>query len=149
MRPRNDEVSLWLTTLYWYTIVGAGAAGLLVLLAPTTFVTAFGLPLQDPFVLGVTGSLFVGSGAAAAVGVRAPRRFAPIFLVQCGYKTAWLLAVFLPRLLRADVLPLYAWLFAAAFASYVVLDIVVIRSEGLLRPRREDRRTMPGRAATL
>lgn len=117
--------TLWLKVLYWYTVLGAGAAGLWVLLAPGSFAAAFGMPPQDPYILGVAGGVWLGSGVVAAVGLRAPLVFAPIFLIQLGYKSLWLVAVFLPHGLRGD-LPGYSWMLAAIFASYVVLDLVAI-----------------------
>jgi hypothetical protein len=111
--------------LYWYTILGAGAVGLWVLLLPRTFATAFGMPAQDPFILGVAGGAWLAFGIIAAVGLRSPLAFAPIFLVQLGYKVLWLAGVFLPQALRGT-LPLYAWVLAGIFASYIVLDLVAI-----------------------
>jgi hypothetical protein len=83
------------------------------------------MPAQDPFILGVAGGAWLAFGIIAAVGLRSPLAFAPIFLVQLGYKVLWLAGVFLPQALRGT-LPLYAWVLAGIFASYIVLDLVAI-----------------------
>lgn len=114
-----------LKCLYWYTILGAGGAGLWLLISPGSFAAGLGMPHQDAFVLGVTGSVWLAFGLVAALGLRAPVAFAPIFLVQLAYKVLWLAVVLVPRLAR-EAPPPYAWLFAAIFASYVVFDLIAI-----------------------
>jgi hypothetical protein len=116
---------VWLKALYWYTLLGAGSIGLWILLAPTTFATAFAMPSQDPFILGVAGSTWLAFAFAAGLGLRSPLAFAPIFLVQLGYKVLWLVAVFLPRVLRGP-LPAYSWVLVVVFASFIVLDLVAV-----------------------
>ncbi len=116
---------VWLRVLYWYTILGAGLAGLCLLLAPAAFARTLRMPEQDPFVLGVAGSLWLAFGVVAVLGLGSPLAFAPIFLVQLGYKTLWLVCIFLPNVFRG-VVPLHSCILAAIFASYVLLDIVAI-----------------------
>ena len=123
---------LWLKVLCWYTVLGAGAVGLWILLAPGSFIAAIGMPGQDPFILGVAGSAWLAFGVVAAVALRSPVAFAPIFLVQLGYKLLWLAVVFVPQGLRG-ALPLYSWVLAAIFASYLVLDLIAIPFARLIR----------------
>jgi len=113
-----------LKLLYAYTIVGAGIAGLCVLAAPTSFAEAFGVP-SDPYTLGVVGAVSCAFALVAALGLRAPLAFAPVFLVQLAYKSLWIAIVFLPRAIRSSA-PGYAWMLAAVFASYIVLDVIAI-----------------------
>jgi len=130
---RRTDVPLSLKVLYVYTIVGSGLMGVWMLLAPASFAAAFAMPAQDPFVFGVNGSFYAAMGIVAAIGLRSPLTFAPIFLVQLGYKSLWLALVFLPRLARGPI-PAYGWLVAAVFVSYVVLDGVALPFSRLLRP---------------
>jgi hypothetical protein len=125
MKETQDVRMFSLRFLYWYTVLGAGAVGLWVLLSPRTFATAFLMPAQDPFILGVAGCAWLAFGIVAAIGLRSPLPFAPIFLVQLGYKVLWLAGVFLPQSLRGT-LPSYAWVLASVFVSYIVLDLVAI-----------------------
>ena len=71
------------------------------------------------------------------VGLRAPARFAPIFLVQLGYKALWLALVLVPRVVRGPV-PAYAWLMTAVFVTYVVLDLIALPFSRLLEREREE-----------
>src|SRR5205814_1157093 len=72
--------------LYMYTILGAGVAGVWTVLAPSSFVSALGIPAQDPFMFGVVGCVYAAFAVVAALGLRAPLVFAPVFLVQLAYK---------------------------------------------------------------
>ena len=120
----RTDVPSSLKLLYAYTIVGSGL-GVWMLLAPASFAAALAMPAQDPLVLGVNAAVSVAFGVVAAVGLRSPVAFAPIFLLQLAYKSLWLALVFLPRLARGSV-PAYGWLTAALFLSYVVLDCIAI-----------------------
>lgn len=119
------RASAALRFLYLYTIVGAGLVGLWILAAPTSFAGAFGLPDADPYFLGIVGALYAAFAIVAAVGLRRPITFAPVFVLQLAYKALWLGAVFAPRL-DAGAAPTYAWVLAGVFASYVVLDVIAI-----------------------
>ncbi len=125
MRSHKTDVPLSLKILYVYTIVGSGVFGLWMLLAPASVEAAFLMPAQDPFVFGYEASALLAFGVVAAIGLRAPLTFAPVFVLQLVYKSIWLAVVFLPHLARGPV-PLYAWLTAVVFVSYVVLDFVAI-----------------------
>jgi hypothetical protein len=121
-----------LMPLYLYTIVGAGFFGIWMLVAPATVAAAFGLGTFEPYLLGIVGAVNAAFAAIAALGLRAPLRFAPIFLVQLAYKSLWLALVFLPHLVRGAV-PLHGWILALVFASYVVLDVLAIPFRMLAR----------------
>src|SRR5512142_3258863 len=121
----KTDVPLSLRILYAYTIAGSGVFGLWMLLDPASVSAVFGMPAQDPFIFGVQASVFVAFGFVAAIGLRSPLTFAPIFLLQLAYKSLWLAIVFLPRLVRGP-LPAYAWLTAAVCLSYVVLECISI-----------------------
>jgi hypothetical protein len=123
-----------LKALYLYTVIGAGMTGLWALFAPQSFVAAFAIQGADPYLLGMVGAVDAGFAAVALVGLRAPDRFAPVFLLQLVYKSLWLIVVFAPRAVHGAPGP--AWLVAAVFASYVVLDLIALPFASLLvRPR--------------
>ncbi len=120
-----------LKALYIYTIVGAGLFGAWTLLAPASMLAAFAMPAADPYLLGISGAVDAGFGIVAAIGLRAPGKFAPVFLLQLVYKTLWLLLAFVPHAVHGA--PGYAWMIAAVFASYVALDIIALPFAALLR----------------
>ena len=132
---RDAAIAPWLLKpLYVYTIAGSGLFGVWLLVAPSTFAAAFGLSTPDPYLLGIIGAIYAAFGIVAAIGLRAPVRFAPILVMQLVYKTLWLGLVLLPRLVRGPV-SLLGWIFTLIFASYVVLDILALPFRVLLRPR--------------
>lgn len=114
-----------LTLLYLYTIAGAGVMGVWIVLSPSTFLAAMGIPASDPYLLGVVGTVYAAFGICAALGLHAPSRFAPVFVLQLAYKTLWLILVFVPHAVRGDA-PDHAWWLAVVFASYVALDLVAL-----------------------
>ena len=124
MQPQSIRLS-WIKILYFYTLLGAGGFGLLILIAPQFYLQLFAIPAIDPFFLGAIGSVFLAFGVIAAIGLRSPLSFAPIFLVQMAYKVAWFAFVFFPHLLQGSI-PLYAWIMAVIFLSYIILDIIAI-----------------------
>ena len=115
----------WLKFMYIYTIVGAGGFGLGIIFARDALGSALGWPVQDPIVLGITGSVYLAFAILSILGLRSPLKFSPVLLLQLCYKAIWLIAVILP-LLIAGRLPGYAVLTVVIFATYVVGDLVAI-----------------------
>lgn len=114
-----------LKALYLYTLVGSGAIGLWMIVAPNRFLAAFGVPETDLYLLGVVGAVYATFAICSLFGLHAPLRFAPVLLFQLLYKITWLALVFAPHALRGGA-PGYAWLLAAVFASYVVFDLLAL-----------------------
>ena len=115
----------WLKFMYIYTIVGAGASGLGVLLAPKAACAALGWPRQDPVVLGIVGSVYVAFAVVSAFALRSPLKFSPVLVVQLAYKTIWLVGVVLP-LLATGRLPAHAILLLAVYLTYIVGGLIAI-----------------------
>lgn len=130
MMPRTGK-SKWLVAMYLYTAIGAGILGLALLAVPDIVLTLLGMPPQDPPVLGMVGSVYLAFGALSLLGVRAPRLFVPILLLQLTYKTVWLVFVFLPALITGQA-PAYTILLAVVFATYVAGDLIAIPFRDLL-----------------
>lgn len=114
-----------LKVLYVYTLVGAGVFGMWQLVAPASFASAFGLPEPDVYTIGIVGAVYASFALAAAFGLRDPTAVAPVFYLQLAYKTLWLLLVFAPRAIQGTA-PVYAWIFAVVFVTYVVLDLIAL-----------------------
>ena len=120
-----------LKALYLYTILGDVGLGVWLLVAPLGFTTAFGLPESDPYLLGIVGAIYTAFAVGAAFGLFAPMRFVGLVFLQLVYKSLWLGLMFAPRALHGEA-PDYAWLIAAVFASYVVLDLLALPFRRLL-----------------
>lgn len=116
----------WLQAMYGYTVVGAGTAGLAILLAPALVRSALGLPPQDQLIsFGVTGSVYLAFALVSLLGLREPLRFAPVLLLQLVYKVLWVGAVVAPRVLAGD-LPRHAGLPLAVYATFILGDLVAL-----------------------
>lgn len=124
----SDEAKVrrgWLKFMYVYTIVGAGAFGLAIIVAPGAIASALGLPSQEPITFGVTGSVYVAFGLLSVLGLRSPLKFAPVLLLQLCYKLTWFVGVVAP-LLVARQFPAYAAPLTGIFASYIIGDLIAI-----------------------
>ena len=118
-----------LVFMYWYTALGAGFCGLVLLLIPgltQDFIrTLTPFPEQDPFFFGYMGSAYLAFGILAAMGISRPMRFVPVLMLQLVYKSIWLCAVIIPNAVRGEH-PLYAIILAITFATYVIGDLLAI-----------------------
>ena len=115
----------WLKFMYVYTAIVAGAVGVGEIFAPSLVQSVFKMPVQDPVLLGLSGSVFLAFGLAAVAGVRAPLKYCPVLLVELLYKLLWLLGVVAPLALRGEF-PKWATVQVAIFVTFVVGDLVAI-----------------------
>ena len=120
----------WIRLLYALTAFMGLTTGLIILLAPQRFARniigiPYTLPAQDRVVFGLVGGFWFAMGVLALLGLRAPLRFLPIFLVQLIYKTSWYLFVFLPLFIAGDF-PVYGWATAFINALWISLDLKAI-----------------------
>ncbi|MDP9363733.1 MAG: hypothetical protein M3Q10_05815 [Chloroflexota bacterium] len=78
---------------------------------------------QDPVTFGMLGAIWLAIGLLSLVGLRHPLPLAGIFAAQIVYKSIWIVAVALPRLIAgerlAEVVP-----FALFFGAVVVCWLV-------------------------
>jgi hypothetical protein len=125
MAPRFVVRTGWLKLMYLYTVVGAGGFGLGILARPQAMSAALGWPVEEPLAISIAASVYLAFALLSLLGLREPLKFAPVLLLQLGYKTIWLAAVALPLLL-AGRLPTYGLITTAIFASYVIGDLIAI-----------------------
>ncbi|PKN37719.1 MAG: hypothetical protein CVU62_08320 [Deltaproteobacteria bacterium HGW-Deltaproteobacteria-2] len=125
----------WLKLMYWYTILGAGGYGLLIIVAPafvqSTTQCLMPFPAQDPLIFGYMGSAMVAFAILSIFALRAPLRFVPVLMLQLVYKTVWMLGVYIPLVMSGNN-SLYATLLAAIFVIYIIGDLVAIPFSYLL-----------------
>ena len=121
----------WMRLLYVCTALMGISTGLIILLAPDRFArNIIGVPYclpehQDRIVFGLLGSIWLSLGVMALLGLRAPLRFLPIFLVQLVYKTCWFLCVFFPLIIAGEF-PVHGWATAVINAVWMFMDIKAI-----------------------
>jgi len=126
-----------LKIMYLYTAAGAGALGLVMILAPEWLVARCGIPVQDPVVFSIAGSLYAAFGGISLLGLRYPVRMAPILLLQMSYKIIWIIVILLYP--PAPAWPEYAvFLMAAAFLSYIIGDIYAIPFREVFKREKSD-----------
>lgn len=108
----------WLKLMYWYTILGAGGYGLLIIVAPafvqSTTQCLMPFPAQDPLIFGYMGSAMAAFAFLSILALRAPLRFVPVLMLQLVYKIIWMLGVYIPLVMSGNN-SLYATLLAAIF----------------------------------
>jgi hypothetical protein len=122
----------WLKGMYIYTTLGAGLTGLGIILMPETFASICKMPIQDPVIYGIVGSVFLAFGLISIFGLISPLKFAPILLLQMTYKILWFIGVILPTVFRGQ-LHWYAFIFIIIFATYIIGDIIAIPFKYLLK----------------
>jgi flavodoxin/ferredoxin len=138
----------WLKGMYVYTMLGAGSAGIGILVAPDLTRSMLGLPPQDQLIsFGVTGSVYLAFALVSILGLRDPLAYAPILLLQLVYKTVWVGAVVIPRIL-AGTLPGHASLPLAIYGTFILGDVVALPFAWLFsaRARVASARVEPARA---
>ena len=102
--------------MYAANVVGAGLPGLVMTVAPTFAAEQMFAGDQDPVTFGILGAIWLSIGAVSVLGLRDPRRYLGVFVVQALYKTIWIATGALPLVaLRPDVAP-----FAIGFAVVTV-----------------------------
>jgi len=116
----------WLKGMYIYTIIGAGAFGLGIIIMPGVMESIFGWPNQDRILsFGVTGSVYLSFALLSILGLRSPLKFTPILLLQLCYKVVWFIGVVLPILFTGKF-QMYGLLYVVIYASYIVGDLIAI-----------------------
>jgi hypothetical protein len=115
----------WMRFMYAYTIVGAGGFGLGLVFMPQVVKTALGWPGEEPLALSIVGSVYVAFGLLSVLGLRDPVKYAPVLLLQLGYKSVWFIAVALPMIVGGRF-PGYGVVWACVFASYIVGDLIAV-----------------------
>lgn len=115
----------WLKAMYILTIICAGGFGLGIIIMPDVMRSIFGWPVQDPIVLGVTGSVNLSFAFLCVLGLRSPLKFSPILLLELSYKLVWFIGVILPLLFRGKF-PTYAIMYVVIFAIFIIGDMIAI-----------------------
>ncbi len=115
----------WLKGMYIYTIICAGGFGLGIIFMPDVIRSMFGWPVQDPIVLGITGSVYVSFALLSILGLRSPLKFSPVLLLQLGYKVVWFIGVIFPILVTTK-LPSHAIVYVVIFATFIIGDLIAI-----------------------
>ncbi|MHA1439435.1 MAG: hypothetical protein ACTSPD_17830 [Promethearchaeota archaeon] len=123
--PVSEKKIKLLKIMYFYTLIGAGSLGLIMLLAPTLVVNILNLPNYDPILFGVAASVYLAFGILAFFGLRDPLKYLTILFLQLLYKSIWFIGVIIPLLVLGQF-PAYAILFVIIYATYIIGDLIAI-----------------------
>ena len=117
----NTSASVvWMRVMYLIAIVGAGAVGLTMLLAPrlASQYVFVGATQVDNY-LRILAALWLALGVASVLGLFQPIKFSVIFLIQLIYKSTWLIGVAIPSIVSGNREPGLLFL-TILFALWVV-----------------------------
>lgn len=80
----------WLKFMYVYTIVLPGITGITVIFAPELYLSMYGWPPQDQYLLGITGSMWLTFAILASFGLRNPQNSYLFYCFSCPIKSSGL-----------------------------------------------------------
>jgi len=115
----------WIKGMYLYTILGAGGAGLGMIIAPHLAQQIFGMGEQDPVFFGIAASIWLSFGIMSFLGLKSPLKYLPVLCMQLLYKSIWIVCVIIPIAVTGQ-LPHYAGLIIFIMVSYIIGDLVAI-----------------------
>lgn len=110
--------------MYAVNIVGAGAIGLALLVAPSAMYSFLGAEFVDSmWAAGYAYSYMLCLGVFCVLGLRSPLKFSSVLLLQASVKILWILAIVVPALM-AGPLPSYAVGFCGLFVLTIAGDLI-------------------------
>ena len=116
---------IWLRIMYIVNIVLTLPMGLALLIAPTTVLSFFGFPTQEPIWAATGYSVMVATGIVAIAGLRSPLKFSPILVFQILEKLIWLIVIIAPRAI-AGTLPTFAMLLIAIYVPLTIGNLIAV-----------------------
>ena len=131
---KNTRASVvWMRVMYLIAIVGAGAVGLTMLLAPrlASQYVFVGATQVDNY-LRILAALWLTLGITSVLGLFQPIKFSVIFLIQLIYKSTWLIGVAIPSIVRGHREPGLLFL-TMLFALWVVGLLFAVPFQYLLK----------------
>ena len=116
----TSESFVWMRVMYLIAVVGAGAVGITMLLAPSlaSQYVFLGATQVDNYLL-ILAALWLALGVASVLGLFQPMKFSVIFLIQLIYKSIWLMGVAIPSIVSGNREPGLLFL-TILFALWVV-----------------------------
>lgn len=108
---------------YWLTAVVATLLGLAIMLFPRSTERLFMWKRQDDIVFGISGSVYFAFGLLSLLGLRNPKKWAPILLLQFTYKVAWFALVVGGLIRRGELDVRSSWALIAGYAVFVAGDL--------------------------
>lgn len=87
---------------FWYTVILAIPLGIVIMLFPRFVTKTCGIGDQNQTFFGISGAVYFAFGLLSLLGLRNPKKWAPILVLQFTYKVAWLIFVMGLRAMRGE-----------------------------------------------
>ena len=121
-----------LKLMYIYTIITTIIFGLSILVMPGLWFSLTDLTVQNQYIFGIVGSVWLAFGISSILGLRNPMKFIAILVLQFIYKVVWIFLVFLPQLIISGPSIISIILFIV-FLTFIIPDIFIIPWNDLIK----------------
>ena len=121
-----------LKLMYIYTIITTIIFGLSILVMPGLWFSLTDLTVQNQYIFGIVGSVWLAFGISYILGLRNPMKFIAILVLQFIYKVVWIFLVFLPQLIISGPSIISIILFIV-FLTFIIPDIFIIPWNDLIK----------------
>jgi len=121
-----------LKLMYIYTIITTIIFGLSILVMPGLWFSLTDLTVQNQYIFGIVGSVWLAFGISSILGLRNPMKFIAILVLQLIYKVVWIFLVFLPQLIISGPSIISIILFIV-FLTFIIPDIFIIPWNDLIK----------------
>ena len=121
-----------LKLMYIYTIITTIIFGLSILVMPVLWFSLTDLTVQNQYIFGIVGSVWLAFSISSILGLRNPMKFIAILVLQFIYKVVWIFLVFLPQLIISGPSIVSIILFIT-FLTFIIPDIFIIPWNDLIK----------------
>ena len=118
--------------MYIYTIITTIIFGLSIIVVPGLWFSLTDLTLQNQYIFGIVGSVWLAFGISSIFGLRNPMKFIAVLVLQFIYKVVWIFLVFLPQVIISGP-SLISVILLITFLTFIIPDIFIIPWNDLLK----------------
>lgn len=111
--------------MYIYTIITTFIFGLSIIVVPGLWFSLTDLTLQNQYIFGIVGSVWLAFGISSILGLRNPMKFIAVLVLQFIYKVIWIFFVFLPQVIISGP-SLISVILLITFFTFIIPDIFII-----------------------
>ena len=120
-----------LKLMYIYTIITTIVFGLSILVMPGLWFSLTDLTLQNQYIFGIVGSVWLAFGISSILGLRNPMKFIAVLVLQLIYKVVWIFLVFLPQFIISGP-SIISFILLITFLTFIIPDIFIIPWKDLI-----------------
>ena len=120
-----------LKLMYIYTIITTFIFGLSILVMPGLWFSLTDLTVQNQYIFGIVGSVWLAFGISSILGLRNPMKFIAVLVLQLIYKVVWIFLVFLPQFIISGP-SIISFILLITFLTFIIPDIFIIPWKDLI-----------------